>query len=175
MAGYQLIVYVDYFGPQVCQAQVFVLLKLPDLRCRQCCATCSFAVHNTTYFAQAIHWDQTRKQKVSKLTTTLTTTTTRWLTGILTGFFPGCGGKIFLLPAEERVWLLGHMLKCYEGKDYTLTLFLTRITLLESGRYLKALKQETKLFMETNKLTEMSALSAVKVHMEAQDPQLRFS
>ena len=39
----------------------------------------------------------------------------------------------------------------------------------------RALKQETKLFMETNKLTKMSTLSAVKVHMEAQDPQLRFS
>ena len=39
----------------------------------------------------------------------------------------------------------------------------------------RALNQETKLFMETNKLTKMSTLSAVKVHMEAQDPQLRFS
>ena len=39
----------------------------------------------------------------------------------------------------------------------------------------RALKQETKLFMETNKLTKMSTLLAVKVHMEAQDPQLRFS
>ena len=33
--------------------------------------------------------------------------------------------------------------------------------------YLRALKQETKLFMETNKLTKLSTLSAVKVHMEA--------
>ena len=39
----------------------------------------------------------------------------------------------------------------------------------------RALKQETKLFMETNKLTKIPTLSAVKVHMEAQDPQLRLS
>ena len=31
----------------------------------------------------------------------------------------------------------------------------------------RALKQETKLFMETNKLTKMPTLSAVKVHMES--------
>ena len=31
------------------------------------------------------------------------------------GFFPGAE-KLFLLPAKESVWLLGHMLKCYEGK-----------------------------------------------------------
>ena len=59
------------------------------------------------------------------------------LQGFIQDFFLGVGGDFFLLPAEERVWLLGHMLKCYEGKDYISPLFLTRITLLESGRYLK--------------------------------------
>ena len=46
MAGYQLIVYVDLFGPRVCQTQVFVLLKLSLLDAANVAAACSFAVQN---------------------------------------------------------------------------------------------------------------------------------
>ena len=66
------------------------------------------------------------------------------------------------------MWLLGHTLTCYQGKDYTSPPLLDNDNFIVEWQVFKrALKQKTKLFMETNKLTKMPALSAVKVHTES--------
>ena len=56
----------------------------------------------------------------------------------------------------------------YEGKDYTSPPILDKDNVIGEWQVFKrTLKQETKLFMETNKLPKMPALSAVKVQIES--------
>lgn len=56
----------------------------------------------------------------------------------------------------------------YEGQDYTSPPLLDKDNLIGEWQVFKrALKQETKLFMEKNKLTKMPTMSEVKVHMES--------